>query len=51
MACAHQRTLVIVLFFHRHETEHAIIDKMAMDPTDHEIGPRFGKPQHFNTVL
>jgi hypothetical protein len=34
-----------------HETEHAIIDKMAPDPTDHEIGPRRRKKHDFNTVL
>jgi hypothetical protein len=50
-ACAHREILVIVLFFHLHETEHVIIDKMAMDSTDHEIGPRIGEKHNFNTVL
>ena len=50
-ACAHRQTLVIVLFFRLHETEHVIIDKMAMDSTDHEIGPRIGEKHNFNTVL
>jgi hypothetical protein len=51
VAGAHRGTLVIGLFFHLHETEHVIIDKMAMDSTDHEIGPRIGEQHHFNTVL
>jgi hypothetical protein len=51
VACAHRGTLVIVPFFHLHETEHAIIDKMAMDSTDDEIGTRLRKKHGFNTVL
>src|SRR5262245_53055761 len=35
---------------HPHETEHAIIDKMRLDPTDHQIYSRIGEMHDFNTV-
>jgi hypothetical protein len=35
---------------HGHKPEHTIIDEMALDATDHEIGPGPGKIYHFPTV-
>src|SRR5262245_30216726 len=45
--------LVRILFLgkHLHKTEHAIIDEVAPDSTDHKIGARPGKMHNFNAVL
>jgi hypothetical protein len=50
-SCHIQSTLVIIIFTHFHETEHAIIDKMVTDSTDHEIFTRLRKKHDFNTIL